>query len=87
MLYKVILVEVFSKPFFQRFFKTCTLISWGRQRKIKSQNGRGLKGPLEIIKSNSLLKQVPYSRLHRKARRKVLNIFGEVTKENKKLKL
>ena len=69
MLYKVILVEVFSKPFFQRFFKTCTLISWGRQRKIKSQNGRGLKGPLEIIKSNSLLKQVPYSRLHRKQTR------------------
>jgi len=33
----------------------------------------GQKGPLEIIQSNSLLKQVPYSTSHRKASRVVLN--------------
>jgi len=40
----------------------------------ESQNCRGWKGPLGIIKSNTLLKQVPYSRLHRKSSRQVSNI-------------
>jgi len=34
---------------------------------------RGWKGPLNIIQSNTLLKQVPYSRLHRKVSKQVLN--------------
>ena len=43
-----------------------------------SQNCRGWKGPLEIIISNPLLKQVPYCRSHsRQASGQVLNISGE----------
>ena len=40
-----------------------------KARITESQNCRGWKGPLEIIESNLLLKQVPYSRLHRQASR------------------
>lgn len=42
-----------------------------------SQSCRGWMGPLENIESNPLLKQVPYSRSHRKASRRVLNISRE----------
>ena len=41
---------------------------------VESQNCSGLKGLLEIVESNQTLKQVPYSRLHRKASRGILNI-------------
>ena len=43
----------------------------------ESQNCRGWKEPLGIIESNLPLKQVPYSRLHRKASTQVLNISRE----------
>jgi len=41
------------------------------------QNHRGLKGLLEIIESNPLLKQVPYNRSHRKASGWVSSISRE----------
>mgnify|MGYP001852408091 CR=1 FL=1 len=40
----------------------------------ESQNQRGWKGPLLITESNSPAEAVPYSRLHRKMSRWVLNI-------------
>jgi len=43
----------------------------------ESQNHRGWKGHLEVIKSNPLLKQVPYSRLHRKGSKQAVNISRE----------
>ena len=43
----------------------------------RSQSFRGWKGPPEVIESNPLPKQAPYSRLHRKASRQVLNISRE----------
>ena len=43
----------------------------------ETQKYRGRKGPLEIIQSNPLLKQVPCSRLHGKASRWVLSISRE----------
>ena len=43
----------------------------------KSQNHRGWKGPREITQRNHLLEQVPYSRLHRKMPKQVLNISRE----------
>jgi len=44
------------------------------QLRTVSQNCRAWKGPLEIIKSNSSAEQTPYSRLHRKVSRLVLDI-------------
>ena len=43
----------------------------------RRQNCTGWKRPQEIIKSKSLLKEVLYSRLYRKASRRVLNISRE----------
>ena len=54
--------------------KGCTERDEGNE---KSQGCRGWKGPLEIIKSNSLLKHILYSRLHRRVFRQVLNISRE----------
>jgi len=48
-----------------------------RRRITESQNCRGWKGPPEIIESNSFAKQAPYSRLHRKVSRRVLDMFRE----------
>lgn len=45
--------------------------------KAISHNRRGWKKPLEIIKYNPLLKNVPYSRLHWKTSIWVLNISVE----------
>ena len=61
--------------------------AWGSRSKLglvrmqkcdvtQIQNGTGCKGPLEI-EFNPLLKQVPYSRLHRKAPRAVLSTYRE----------
>jgi len=43
----------------------------------ESQNCRSWKGPVKIIQFYSLLKQVLYGRLHRKAPRRVLNVYRE----------
>ena len=53
----------------------CTLVQQEKGRETQthriteSQNCRGWKGPQEIIKSNPLLKQVPYNGLHRSVSR------------------
>ena len=44
---------------------------------MEAQNHGGWKGLLETIKSNPLLKQVPYSRSHRKVSRWVFSISRE----------
>lgn len=43
----------------------------------ESQNCRGPKGLLEMVESNHLLRQVPCSRLHRRASRGIFNISRE----------
>ena len=47
------------------------------QNHTESQSCKGWKGPPEIPQSSAILKQVPYSRLHRKASRQVINISRE----------
>jgi len=51
--------------------------SYEAEHSTESQNQRGWNGPLEIIQSNPLLRQAPYSRLHAKASRQFLNVSRE----------
>ena len=51
-------------------------------RLTESQNCRSWKGPLEMILSSALIKQVPYSTSHRKASRWVLNYLQRRRPQN-----
>lgn len=64
-----VLAEVDSSLGAQTLFSV-----YNEHRTTESQNCSVWKGPLKIIKSNLLLKQVPYGRLHRLVARQTLNI-------------
>lgn len=68
----VVLLQIISNDIIPFIFWTQEL-----HTVTESQNCRVWKGPLGIIKSNTLLKQFPYSSLHRKASSSVLNISRE----------
>ena len=66
-------------PSLQSLDVSCANIFLSEQKEItESHNGRGWKGPQEIIETNTPLEQVPLIGQHRWASRQGLNISIEV---------